>query len=303
MKSNTLAVAVVRLQVPDLHEGHHYLLRSITTIHERVLVVIGETEARLTPDDPLTFDMRKKMVLAAYPNVIIDRLSDHPSDTAWSQSLDDLIRRHQISEVQLMEPLLYGGRDSFLKHYTGRCKTYELPPTPPVSGTEIREAVQPIDTLDFRAGVIFASKYRYPASYQVVDVAVVNKGEILLGQKKIDNGKWRFIGGFVSPGDKSLEAAAQREVREELGIEPGDATYVGSAQINDYRYPEGGSDRIMSAFFTLDFVFGSPKATDDLDACCWASLDKAECLMIPEHVGLYQMLRRHLLTKESPDAE
>src|SRR5689334_16254558 len=121
MKSNTLGVVVVRLQVPELHAGHRYLLNTVSAIHSRVLVVIGETEARLTPEDPLTFEMREAMLCKMFPNVIVARLSDHPSDLKWSMLLDDLICAHSglssSADAPNNAPTLYGGRDSFLKHY------------------------------------------------------------------------------------------------------------------------------------------------------------------------------------------
>lgn len=46
MKAPSLGVVVVRVQVPELHEGHRYLLDAVTAIHDCVLVVVGETEAR-----------------------------------------------------------------------------------------------------------------------------------------------------------------------------------------------------------------------------------------------------------------
>src|SRR5262245_9045281 len=55
-------------------------------------------------------------------------------------------------------------------------------------------------------------------------------------------------GGFVSPGE-SLEEAARRELREELGIEPGALEYLGSFP---NRYPYGGL-----VYFALDVIFVS----------------------------------------------
>lgn len=301
MKSKALGVVVVRVQVPELHPGHRHLLDTVTMLHEDVLVVIGETEARLTVDDPLTYEMREVMIHTAYPNVRIARLSDSPSDVLWSEDLDGLIDSYRIHGV---DPIayLYGGRDSFLSHYHGIMRSFELPPVEPSSGTEIRAAVEPKDTPDFRAGMIYASKHKFPISYQCVDVAIwrpTEQGMLwLFGQKKQDNGKYRFVGGFVSPSDGSLEAAAMREVREETGVEPGDPVYIGSAQINDHRYPKDGVDRLMTAFFTCRIIFGAGVAADDLDACKWMTLDEAQFVIAPEHELLYHVLRRHIILGE-----
>jgi bifunctional NMN adenylyltransferase/nudix hydrolase len=293
MKSDALGVVVVRLQVPELHAGHRYLLNTVTAIHKNVLVVIGETEARLTVEDPLTFNQRAAMLRVLYPNVIIDCLRDQPIDAVWSDHLDSTIAMH-LGEVDPHgDPVLYGGRDSFLKHYTGMHRTFELPPiSDSVSGTEVRAAVEERNTADFRAGVVFASQHKYPTSYQCVDVCVMKHGDVLLGQKKSDNGKWRFIGGFVSTSDASLEAAAKREVREEIRVEPGDAIYLGSSQIDDFRYPKEGTDRLMSAFFVMDYTFGCPRAADDLDNCRWFEFGEVRANLIPSHLPLMDLLER-----------
>lgn len=297
MKSHALGVAVVRLQVPELHAGHRYLLNSVLAIHNKVLVVIGETEARLTPEDPLTYEMRAAMLKGMYPNVHVVRLFDTPSDSAWSMALDALIEQHTMGLVDGLcvtnGAVLYGGRDSFLSHYIGRTRTFELPPADPVSGTDIRGAVTPKDTADFRAGMIYASKHKYPVSYQCVDAAIHFRGQILLGQKRSDNGKWRFIGGFVAPQDASLEAAVCREIREETGVEPGNVTYLGSCQVNDYRYPKSGTDRIMSAFFLVEMVFGAAVASDDIDAVQWTDVSRLPDLLVPEHQPFVELLMKH----------
>lgn len=295
MKSLALGVVVVRVQVPELHDGHRYLLDAVTGIHEHVLVVIGDSETRLTPDDPLTFDMRKQMILSAYPKVMIYPLADQPSDYVWSEHLDALIEFHGIN---LSAPaVLYGGRDSFLKHYHGKNRTFELPPAHPMSGTDERAKVVAEDSAAFRRGMIYAARYRYPTSYQCVDVGMFRiidgKKHLLLGQKKRDEGKWRLIGGFVSPGDVSLEAAASRELREETTLEAGFLAYMGSTQVDDYRYPKSGSDRLMTAVFLTEFTYGTAEAKDDLDAVRWFPWDSHLVEMIVrEHVPMYNLLLR-----------
>lgn len=291
MKSKTLAVAVVRLQVPELHAGHRYLLNSMSALHSNILVVIGTTEARLTPDDPLTPEMREAMLKANYPQVQVAFLPDHPSDYAWSTALDNLIQEHLTPDTS--PPVLYGGRDSFLAHYHGTFRTFELPPADNVSGTEVREAVEPKMTADFRAGMIYAARLKYPTSYQCVDVIVVNqRDEVLVGQKDRDGGKWRFPGGFVSPKDASLEAAAARELREETGVEPGDMVYIGSLRVDDYRYPASGSDQLMTAVFASPHIFGPGEAGDDLDRCTWLPSEGLREQLVPEHQPIYDLVQK-----------
>lgn len=302
MKSEHLGVVVVRLQVPRLHDGHRYLLNAVTAIHEDVLVVIGESEARGTMKNPLPFSVREAMVREAYPKVKVVQLRDCSSDEKWSYNLDTRIWDERSGYELGKGAMLYGGRDSFLNHYQGEYPTFELPPVRPMSGTEIREAVCQRDSEEFRAGMIFAAKNRYPTSYQTVDVAILNQSEqILLGRKKGDGDAWRFIGGFVSPKDPTLEYTVMREVREETGLEVGSPRYIGSFQVEDYRYPSDGPDRIMTALFTVKYVFGSPEPSDDIDDCCWFSLHDLPDI-VPQHHPLVHLLLGYRAMKGLPDA-
>ena len=99
----------------------------------------------------------------------------------------------------------------------------------------------------------------------------MNCNPLALARKKNDpKGKWRFIGGFVDINkDETLEEAVKREVLEEtnsLGV--GEPIYIGSAKIDDWRY-RNEQDGIMTSLFVIPYLFGAPKATDDIDELEW----------------------------------
>ena len=82
------------------------------------------------------------------------------------------------------------------------------------------------------------------------------RGDQVLLQRREDNGLWGIPGGSLEPGE-SLEEAARREVREEVGLEVGSlnlfGVYSGSKQF--FTYPNG--DQIYDVcvtFWTRDFT-------------------------------------------------
>jgi bifunctional NMN adenylyltransferase/nudix hydrolase len=173
--------------------------------------------------------------------------------------------------------MLYGGRDSFINYYSGKCKVEELPPSGEFSASEIRAAIkeQVTDSIEFRAGVIYAYANTYPKVYPTVDVAVFrnNKEQILLGKKENDQ-KWRLPGGFTDPTDEGFESAAQRELREECGpVAVTKMEYEGSFRVDDWRY-RNEIDKIITTLFSTDFISGEPKASDDIAEVQWFPLAK-----------------------------
>lgn len=286
-----VGVIIGRFQTPDLHPGHHFMINYALGHHDHVLVLIGCSPLPLKLRNPLDYETRAIMVNRAFPDVVVGRVDDCKSDEVWSTRLDEIINNY----FPYKPAVLYGSRDSFIPHYSGKheCVTVEPPEAiKAINATQLREKVATLGSKDFRSGIIYASRLPFPTSYQVVDVAVINEANqtILLGQKAGDGDKYRFIGGFVDPTDLSLERAAKREVFEETsGVETDDYEYLGSAQINDWRY-RGLHDHVMSAFFTAKYIFGHPKASDDLENLTWFPLGDVDKLLIKEHLPLAKML-------------
>lgn len=291
----SIGVVVARFQIPDLHDGHRYLIDTVKAKHGIVLVVLGCNETRLTKRNPLDFETRKRMLQSVYPEILVMSLNDHPSDACWSANLDALIDT-VLSEAGLGgRACLYGSRDSFLRVYSGRHEAVEIPPKGNISGTTIRDDLGrvPRDSSDFRAGVIYAAHQKYPTSFQVVDIAVYKpdcRKVLLVKKSRYGDDLW-FPGGFVDPSDESLEMAAKRELREELGaFETAGMRYVASARIHDWRY-RGEEDAILTAFFTTSYVFGRIEPNDDVDGAVWVEHAALESVIHSDHKKLVALFR------------
>lgn len=301
MESESLGVVVARFQSPELHAGHRYLLDSVLARHTRLLVVLGTPRTYVpTAKNPLDYATRRELVRRHYPTALVAELSDCRDDAMWSRQLDAIVMRH----APVGDAVLYGSRDSFLRYYVGGAyRGAEIEPIEDISATELRlEAVtHPSNTADFRRGVIYSATTRPPVVYQTVDVAVVDRAgaRVLLAKKHEDAGLLRFIGGFVLPTDASLEDAARREAREESGgVEIGEPVYLGSIRVDDWRY-RVGPDRIVTAFYSVPYVFGHARGARDVDENVWAPLTEIASgaiapRLVPEHRPLGELLARHL---------
>lgn len=290
-----VGVIVGRFQVHELHQAHHDLINYVCDRHEKVVIFLGLSPLSVSTNNPLDFESRKQMLLLDYPEVNVLYIKDTNNDEAWSDRLDGMI-------LDLVTPaqsvVLYGGRDSFIDHYKGRFATQELTQAVFRSGTVERRSIarsRAKASPEFRAGVIWASQARFSTVYTAVDIAILNedRSRVLLGRKP-DERLYRFIGGFAEPRSANFEQDAVREVSEEAGVEVGDLHYVGSLNVDDWRY-RNEPDCIRSMLFTAKYLHGRPTPGDDIEEVRWfdpCGIRKEE--IVPTHRPLMEMLRKEL---------
>jgi len=204
------------------------------------------------------------MFQTEYPSFLTVPITDAQSDSDWSEEVDRLIK----SIFPFSKVTLYGARDSFISHYRGRYQPWEVPQTVGnPSGTECREqtAATPLEKESFRAGVIYGIFNNPGRMAPCVDGAVLRKFQdiiqVVLIQKPGEK-LWRFPGGKLEPDDDGLEAAVNREVREETGLEVGRPVYVTSGNLPDWRAVAAGIT-IHSSLFALPYIYGAPRGGDD----------------------------------------
>ncbi len=261
-----VAVIVGRFQVDELTEGHKCLFDSVIKNHKKVICAIGLSPCKCTRNNPLDFSARKVMINETYPDIEICYINDVASNLLWSNRLDILVRETVGDKTVCM----YGGRDSFLKQYCGAYRTRELLPEYYISGTLRRkEIARNIDKSPaFRRGVIWATENQYPACLPTVDMGIFNTdySKILLGRKPGED-RFRFVGGFVSPGE-TYEDAVIRETKEEAAIDVNHMVYVRSFKVNDWRYA-GETNKITTCLFTTNDWNSAPLPGDDIEELRW----------------------------------
>ena len=92
----------------------------------------------------------------------------------------------------------------------------------------------------------------------------------------------------------TFEDAARREFAEETGLNiEGELTYLGSHQINDWRY-RWERDKIITTFFHGFYSWGKARPGDDLDDVDWFDLEKAKDILVDSHWILHRALTQYL---------
>lgn len=286
-----VGVIIGRFQVDELHSGHHKLIVDVLNRHRKVLVILGKAPVPHTQNNPLDFESRKQMLMRAYPELTVLYVRDVHDDERWSKQVDTVVSDWLTPN---QTALLYGSRNSFINNYTGRFDTFELPDSHALSGTQVRQelgrAVR--NSADWRAGVIWASRNKFPVSYQTVDIAIFKPdySQLLLG-KRDNEPAWRLPGGFADSYTDSLEDDAVREAMEETTCSLDNLNYVCSKRIPDWRYI-GEPDCIKTALFIATTI-DTPKAGDDIDHVRWFDLSEVD----PTNQHLVMKIHRPLITK------
>lgn len=287
--STTLGVLVMRVQVDDLSEGHYDVIKEVIDQNDRTLIVIGLSPCKCTENNPLDFDTRRRMVLEHFPNVMIGYIEDVYSDHIWSDKLDKIIQSKRNANETVM---LYGSRDSFIKHYHGEFPTNSIQQRVHISGTQIRKglALQSRNTKDFRAGAIWFAMNQYPTALPTVDIAIMDGDEILLGKKPGED-KYRFVGGFVQPGE-TYEDAAARELTEETGLTARNLRPIKSFFIDDWRY-RSEVNKITTMLYVVTDWEGRIAPDDDIEELAWFTLNgELRNEVVPVHHEMIEELVR-----------
>jgi hypothetical protein len=151
-----VGVVVGRFQVPELHDGHRFILQTVRGRHPNFGVAIGIAND-IDAKNPLPYNIRATMIAEEFHDAITFPIRDIPlSDQEWSANLDVEIRKHfPVGAVRL-----YGSRDSFAPFYVGAFPVTVIDATESWTGTQVREHVgqETLNNAEFRRGVIFATQ-------------------------------------------------------------------------------------------------------------------------------------------------
>jgi len=114
------------------------------------------------------------------------------------------------------------------------------------------------------------SYYRDPAAPEpnvprrVGVIAIVERDDSVLVQRRADDGAWDFVGGALDEMETILDAL-EREVCEETGLLVASASLVGifSDPSRIIEYPDGNVCRLLSLAFRVAPEPGEPRASHE----------------------------------------
>jgi len=297
----SIGVVIGRFQVDKLHAGHKALLDYVASIHHRMLILIGFGDTPPTKTNPLTFEVRERMLREVCPHAIILPIQDARYNETWSKRVDTAI----FQAFGRTSAILYSGRDGFESAYKGKYPVQIFhSPVEDISASDIREEIRitPEHDMMFRRGIIYAMENLPHRIYLTVDIALIKTertGEterlMILMVKKPDETMWRLPGGFIEPGESFAKAGA-RELFEETELLPaGTLEYVGDFPIDDWRIRNAQGVSHKTILLTGRYSHGHPKGKDDVAEADWIELTKLGNIIpvMEEHKIQISAIQRH----------
>ncbi len=285
---------ICRIHVDELHDAHIDLIDTVRSRHDKTILILGLGPIKCSIENPLDFESRKLMVLERYPDITVLYLKDVKENEDRSEKLDDLIDG-ATSESQKVD--LYGGRDSFIKYYSGEYHCIELVQTSFTSGTAIRKKIYSNSNvkadLKWRRGVIWATGnqeiYPRPAVHcAIFNIEESGETKLLLARMKGES-KYSLIWGYVEVGE-SYEKAVTRIVNKMTGLTVAEIKYSTSQEFDDWKYRSEKVKVTTILFTSKKIVEGSPEPGKGVDELRWfesfTQVDPDE-LIVPEHIQLF----------------
>jgi bifunctional NMN adenylyltransferase/nudix hydrolase len=239
------------------HNGHKAVINSAIEQAKEVIVVVGSSFAARNTRNPFTFDERRQMIKAVFPqdNVKVVPVSDYPyDDNKWVAAVQNVVHGAISWSPDPVRIGLIGHEKDGTSYYLKIFPTWGNVSVSNVDGinaTDIRKdlfegssslAYETMPDIAFTRmqhafvsgswfGTLFdeyamVKKYKeawkaapFPPTFMTVDAVVVQSGHILLVKRGDMPGKglWALPGGFLNQDEKMLDGAI-RELKEETKI-------------------------------------------------------------------------------------
>ena len=240
-----LGVLIGRFQVPEMHEGHRFIVRQMLEQCDQVLILFGSANRTRSVKNPFTYGERRISARKLFPTILTAPLNDYLyNDSQWMADVAATIEtaRGQVSYdfEKHVEVVLYGhhkdGND-YLKWFP-QYEYVNINSDIDISGTEVRNSFMHLLPDNVQADARYFAKeretfknYPYPDSLNICcgDAVVECLGHILLIKRKFTPGagNWALPGGHKNTNETFLQCAL-RELKEETNIRVPEPVLLGS---------------------------------------------------------------------------
>lgn len=259
------------------HSGHQHVIDEALKVVDRVIVCIGSSYQARTTRNPFTYEERKAM----FPEgTICVPLLDFYDEGRWIQQVKGVAERFDAKylvghakdsssyyldlfpELERIEVDAYKVDGKVLSATQIREQMYSVP-----SGLEHLREMNRLERMEQDK----FDSYPYPESLNCVcaDALIFSSSKRVLLVRRQDNGRLALPGGHVNR-DETLKQAAERELREETGI---DLRLIGPGELFDNPRRASGYIRKLTVVFvkhvTAEYKL---EAGDDAESAEWHAL-------------------------------
>lgn len=123
MKTSPQRIGYLVGRFNPLQKGHLALLEQVHAENERMVVLVGSATESRTHKNPLSFQERKDLLLASFPNALILPLPDLPNDAEWVHLFESTLKTG-LDSLQLSGPVvarMYSADATRADDYALRC--------------------------------------------------------------------------------------------------------------------------------------------------------------------------------------
>lgn len=241
-----------------LHNAHVEIIKKAAELAEKVIIVVGSANQPRTFKNPFSYSEREYLIQDTYQfgkNLIVASNYDTIyNDNAWAVRVQNIVAKHTTEGSKIAIIGHKKDESSFYLDMFPQWELVEVDLIEELSASQIRELyfkkdfnpnfirnVVPSNVLKYLEDfakteeyqqilreIEFVEKYKsqyasfpYPPTFVTVDAVVIQSGHILMIRRRAEPGRGLLAlpGGFLDAlGDKSLEDAMIRELREETGL-------------------------------------------------------------------------------------
>ena len=241
-----------------LHNAHVEIIRKAAELANKVIIVVGSANQPRTFKNPFSYAEREYLIQDTYEfgtNLIVASNYDTIyNDDSWAVRVQNIVAKHTTKDSKIA---IIGHKKDETSFYLDMFPQWELVEVDLIeelSASQIRQlyfredynpnfirSVVPQNVLEYLnkfakteeykqilREIEFVEKYKsqyasfpYPPTFVTVDAVVVQSGHILMIRRRAEPGRGLLAlpGGFLDAyGDRTLEDAMLRELREETGL-------------------------------------------------------------------------------------